>query len=338
MAVSAVALSSEQVKAAARALGADLVGIASCADLEANPPDPAVPQVPSRIMPEARSCIVVAKRTPLGTFLSTNAPCISTTNQLVMRWLEKASLKLVYWLEERGAYALQLASEETDPELKRGSYGWLSLRHLAVWAGLGTMGLEWNLLTREYGPRVYFAAVLTSAELTPDARISDQLCIGPSCGRCLLSCPPDAILHWGLDKRRCATAAQIHGVSSILHGPVEGLAEAPDGEAAATVLAATNTRRKYLSMVRLAESFAACPRCVEVCPVGEDYKRYLAVEHKEIPETTDDKLVRLKVIRASERVGELAPGSKPIDRRWIGEAGYRPRRRASAASADPADA
>jgi len=39
------------VKARARALGADLVGIASAATLDAFPPDPCWPQTPERISP-----------------------------------------------------------------------------------------------------------------------------------------------------------------------------------------------------------------------------------------------------------------------------------------------
>jgi hypothetical protein len=52
----------DAVRAEARRLGADAVGIASAAVLNAYPPDPAVPQVPARIWPEARSAIAFTKR------------------------------------------------------------------------------------------------------------------------------------------------------------------------------------------------------------------------------------------------------------------------------------
>jgi len=90
---------------------------------------------------------------------------------------------------------------------------------------MGTLGLEVNILTPEFGPRVYQGAVLTDVELAADARITEQLCIGETCSRCLYSCPTNAVLHWGLDKRLCGRAAQPDGISAIVYG----LATQPDG-------------------------------------------------------------------------------------------------------------
>ena len=86
--------------------------------------------------------------------------------------------------------------------MKRASYGQLSTRHLGVEAGLGTLGLEVNILTPEFGPRLYLTGILTELELEPDQRMEEQVCIGESCSRCLHSCPPDAVRQWGLDKAR----------------------------------------------------------------------------------------------------------------------------------------
>ena len=103
------------------------------------------------------------------------------------------------------------AAQETDWDLKTASYGRLSTRHLGIEAGLGTFGLEVNILTPEFGPRVYLTGILTELELEPDQRITEQVCIGESCSRCLYSCPTDAVKHFGIDKRACATAAQEFG-------------------------------------------------------------------------------------------------------------------------------
>ena len=61
-------------------------------------------------------------------------------------------------------------AQETEWTLKRASYGRLSTRHLGVEAGLGTLGLEVNILTPEYGPRIYLTGVLTEVELAADHR------------------------------------------------------------------------------------------------------------------------------------------------------------------------
>jgi len=319
----ATPLTTAAVKAKARALGADLVNVVACATLETEPPDPAWPQVPSRISARMTSCIITAIRMPWGMFLTENATCLSLAAQLLLRKTEKVSLELSYWLEEQGAHAFQVATEETDPALKRGSYGWLSLRHVGVEAGMGTLGLEVNLLTPEFGPRVYQGAVLTDAELAPDARLTDQLCIGEPCGRCLLACPPNAVLHWGLDKRRCALAAQPDGVSSIIYGPLRELARAGSDADVRRVVQGPAMRKKWAALVRLSNSYAACPRCLEVCPVGGDYQPYLAREHRAIPEKDAERTEKLQDMREAVKAGGRAHYATPIARRWLGEDGYK---------------
>src|SRR5690349_12427989 len=61
-------ISAESVKARARELGADLVGIASAQVLNASPPDPRWPQTPARISPHVKSVIVIAQHIPAGAF------------------------------------------------------------------------------------------------------------------------------------------------------------------------------------------------------------------------------------------------------------------------------
>lgn len=315
----------ERVKAYAKEAGADVVGIADPDVLEENPPDPNYPQVPSRIWAEVESVVVIGIRTPLGEFLSDNHHCIGYLNQLVVHQIDRLSHRVARFIEdELDERAVQLANDETDPELKRGSYGFLSLRHLAAEAGLGTFGLEANLLTPEYGPRVYFGAALTTAELEPDERITHQLCIGEPCGRCLKACPSDAIEHFHLDKVDCASAAQYQGARSIIYGPLRALAALDDPEDAIAMLDTGEVREKYLSIVRKINAFGACPRCVEVCPIGVDYSKFLAQEHKNIPENTPEKEAKLQEMLTAREAGQFVEWNKPVNKRWIGEDGYKP--------------
>jgi len=204
------------VKARAKALGADLVGIASADVLNAFPPDPRWPQTPERITPYCRSVIVIAQRIPAGAFrCKVNVP-VQYMDMLVLRKMDKLAYRLADELERLGHASFITAAQETEWTFKRASYGRLSTRHLGVEAGLGTLGLEVNILTPEFGPRVYLTGVLTDVELEPDRPITEQVCIGESCSRCLHSCPADAVLHFGIDKRACATEAQEFGFSTIL--------------------------------------------------------------------------------------------------------------------------
>lgn len=57
-------------------------------------------------------------------------------------------------------------------------------RHAPYLAGLGSFGVNNVLLTPEFGPRVRFASVFTTAEFPPDPVIDADLCT-----RCIAVCP-----------------------------------------------------------------------------------------------------------------------------------------------------
>src|SRR5438874_8447584 len=204
------------VKRRALELGADLAGIASAATLNAFPPDPRWPQTPERILPSLKSVIVLVQRIPAGAFRAVSNVPVQYMDMLVLRKMDKIAYRLAEELERAGHPTFVTAAQETDWSLKRASYGRLSTRHLGVEAGLGMLGLEVNILTPEFGPRVYLTGILTELELEPDRPLTEQVCIGESCSRCLHSCPADAVLHFGIDKRACATEAQEFGFSTIL--------------------------------------------------------------------------------------------------------------------------
>src|SRR5262245_38627 len=178
-------LTAADIKNKARELGADLVGIADGAALEQNPPDPKNPRRPSDITEhDGGRVIVLARR------LSRGAARIAAWNdrhkyyndELALTMLEEASLELVYWLEDNGYPAIIVPPTHVDPwryndNPREHMTTLLSLPHAAVEAGLGTLGLNLQLLTPEFGPRVVLTAVLCSVDVACDRPMETALCL-----------------------------------------------------------------------------------------------------------------------------------------------------------------
>jgi ferredoxin len=315
-------LRSDQVKGLAREAGADLVGIASAAVLNEFPPDPRLPQTPERIWPECKSVISIANRIPAGIYRAKDDTCVHHVSQLVLRRQDKVAFKIARELERRRCSAVPLNAQETiwDDELGAG-YGYLSARHVAVEAGLGTLGLDMNLLTPELGPRCYVTAILTDAELEPDGKMEEQVCIGESCSRCLYSCPVDAVGQWNLDRAACAAKAQQYGYLSVLW-VVRRLLRSKGASRLMKALSSRLTYGVWQGMIRCVGAFGDCPRCSAVCPVGDDYFDFLQEAGLDIPETTEENVQTVRRWCAGDCSPATVPGLAEGRNRWTGEKGY----------------
>jgi epoxyqueuosine reductase len=325
VAIFKTSITGEAVKEKARALGADLVGIADGAALDAHPWDPANPRGPKDITElDGGRVIVMAKRLSAGVtrIASWSDRHKYYSDELTLTLLEEASLEMVYWLEDQGYPAIAVPPTHVDPWPYRGDprehmTTLLSLPHAAVEAGLGTLGLNLQLLTPEYGPRVLLAAVLASLPVECDRRMERPLCRGPECGRCLKACPADAVRHWDRDWPACDACRSPYGFAKLTDH-IERIVAAEGAEQKKALLRSETSFYLWQSILRGAGVVTGCRRCADVCPVGADYEAMLADALAAIPEDTPAKAVRLAEMVAEEAKGE-AGGGYAAQQRWIGK-------------------
>ena len=317
-------ITSKDIKAKAMALGADLIGIADGQAMNENPPDPKDPRRPSDITDhDAGRVIVLAKRLNSGTTRITrwDERHKYYNDEITISMLEEIALDLVLWLESEGYPALIVPPSHVDPWRYRGDpeehmKPLLSLEHAAVEAGLGTLGLNLQLLTPEFGPRVMLSGVLSSVPVEADAKRDDALCHGPECGRCLRACPGDVIGHWARDWKACDRYRSPHGFLQLTDF-LEGIIEAGDAEAQRAMLRSETSFNLWQSILRGSGAITGCRLCQDVCPVGADYETMLKDALEEIPEDSEEKRNRAGKMADAERSGEI-PAGYTEQARWIG--------------------
>lgn len=319
-------LDTETVKNEAREIGFDLVGVADAEVIAENPPPGANDITPEDLVHGAASVIALADRTTHGASSirdGEQTPRRRTAdyaNNTALGVLEEKMLDLLYYLEDNGHPSLTVQPEMTrSRQYDQMDEGPLSLPHVAVEAGLGTLGLNLQLLTPEYGPRVILGAIVTTADLEPDGIREEALCEGAKCGRCLLASPGDAVEYFDLSVEDARPYTEPWGFHKLLDRAEVAL-DTDSSDELQNALMDPDTMMIWQSMLRGAGVYTGSTRMADVCPVGEDYDRIREIQ-RDIPEATDEKRERLANLRRREAKGELPEASESYQkhRRWIGD-------------------
>jgi len=79
----------------------------------------------------------------------------------------------------------------------------------------------------------------------------------------------------------------------------------------------------WQGLLRVVGSFGDCPRCLAVCPAGNDYHAHLADPQKVIPEKTPAKAALAKQFQLARKTGAPVPGRDEWNIRWVGPEGYK---------------
>jgi epoxyqueuosine reductase QueG len=231
----------EEIRRKCAELDIPLVGFAPADRWDTPLFDPWIPAAfcPRAIFKETSTVIVIGL--PVSLPVLDTAPSIwyhehyRTINAL----LDQNGYRIAAELTRRGYPSLPVPRDGygSIAVLKERPVAFFSHRHAAYLAGLGTFGINNTLLTPEFGPRVRFASIFTTAEIPPDPVMEKDLCI--RCMRCVEACPVNALgedmYPQGLtDKIACATRAE-------------------------------DLNRRFLS---------PCGLCIRACPVGHDRDPY----------------------------------------------------------------
>ena len=86
-------------------------------------------------------------------------------------------------------------------------------RALAQQAGLGWIGKNTMLITREYGSWVFLSEIFLNVELEPDPPFQATYC--GKCSRCIEACPTGALQPYRLNSSKCLSFINIESKKEL---------------------------------------------------------------------------------------------------------------------------
>ena len=229
----------KKIKREATKLGINLVGFANVErweEYKLTEPE----YYPHTIWPWAKTVIVMGVQIYPSMLETTPSVVYSELYNTTNRMLDETAYRIANFLNTLGYRA---------HFFPRDCYGDISVlvkkpeaafSHVIAgyYAGLGTIGMNHTLLSKEFGPRMRIVSVITDAIVPPDKVIEKSVCI--KCKQCVINCPVQTFtpredrIAADMDKHKCA----------LYHQQLKGEFRYP------------------------------CGKCTAVCPIGEDKKKY----------------------------------------------------------------
>ncbi len=247
----------------------DLVGIADADTLLLSyPPRPA-----TALMPTARSVIVMGVAHSLGAVQAPGIHLWTRNKMQTSRLLDRVAESTARELERQGHLSLPISADKPadiykrDPETGKKlphtrTAGQLSLKHAAVSAGLGQIGLSNLVLTPEFGPHQRLGGIVTEALLEPDGPRELNLC--QQCSACRKACPVQAFLGGSHDVDPCLNYWSLG---------FERMAPAHLREVPAFLRMLRDHARRRDVFLEAGQTYITdvdyCIECMKACPVGE---------------------------------------------------------------------
>jgi epoxyqueuosine reductase QueG len=244
--------------------GADLVGVVRVQDLREHEREI------SRILPAARSVMVVASRHSLAAIRSSNNQIAQFDTIHSYGQAERAAHRAARFLESEGCPSAAVpAFIPIDMALpKRGMRGEICWRRAGVRSGLGSYGENGLLVTKEFGSAVRLCGLLTAADLKADSPLDDDVC--DHCMRCIEGCPAQALSGEGrINKQLCGDVIFEYGFRYFKR-VMEGIRE-KDPTTAREALEGAGLLELWQTF--MTGNYYYCFHCQSQCPASKLYPR-----------------------------------------------------------------
>lgn len=120
----------------------------------------------------------------------------------VNAFIDHCTLRVVMALQSYGYHAVAIPASQSINMPGYDYSGVFQHRTAATRAGIGWIGKNACLVTREFGPRVRLGTILTNMPVVFDAPIESSQC--GTCDICVKKCPPMALVGnlWSADVKR----------------------------------------------------------------------------------------------------------------------------------------
>jgi epoxyqueuosine reductase QueG len=184
----------EELKAAAREAGADLVGVADLAPFKAEGS-----VLPPNLLEQFTNAVSIAIRLDdaiIDGIDRAPTPDYARHYRAVNAALDAVTAQLEKWVNERGFSALAIPASQTVDEINL--LGSISHKAVARMAGIGWQGKSLLIISPQYGPRIRLSTLLTDMPLNPGTPLKNRC---GTCGKCATACPASAIQNVGTNDR-----------------------------------------------------------------------------------------------------------------------------------------
>ena len=250
----------EKIIGKAKELGINDVGIASIENY--NSPNS---MDITELFPNVNNIIVLAFQ-QIDNLESENTQFASVGIKMISDFSHSASYQLASYMKENFDAKVMIVPSSGPININPKTFlpsGYVSLRHAAYAAGLGSFGRHNLIIHPEMGSKVMFTAILTDLDLNPDLPLDETSCT--YCDNCVKNCPVNALDEEDrTDVMKCLSNSQPYGFGGNKQFWTEFSRSTPQEQ---EQMFGSDDYRKIYQAQALGSQYV-CFNCTKNCPLG----------------------------------------------------------------------